>query len=143
MRAAGRVRSLGLTGHHDPAILLEAIDAFAFDTVLVALNAADVHRLSFLHTVVAEAARRNMGVIAMKVTAQGRLLNRLSMHDALGYVLSQSGVSLAIIGCQTPEEVAENARLTLDFVPLSGERLRQLEADTRAHADVFGYFKKS
>src|SRR3954452_19345833 len=49
-RAEGRVRSLGITGHHDPAILLEAMRRFDFDTVLVALNAADVHRLPFLAT---------------------------------------------------------------------------------------------
>jgi aryl-alcohol dehydrogenase-like predicted oxidoreductase len=44
-REQGRVRYLGLTGHHDPAILLEAMRRFDFDTVLVALNAADTHRL--------------------------------------------------------------------------------------------------
>ncbi len=46
-REEGRVRFLGLTGHHDPAILLEAMGRFDFDTVLIALNVADVHRLSF------------------------------------------------------------------------------------------------
>ena len=51
-RDEGRVRFLGLTGHHDPSILLEAMRRFDFDTVLVALNAADVHRLSFAQTVV-------------------------------------------------------------------------------------------
>ncbi len=73
-REEGRVRFLGLTGHHDPAILLEAMGRFPFDTVLVALNAADVHRLSFLATVVPEAARQGMGIIAMKTCAQGALL---------------------------------------------------------------------
>jgi aryl-alcohol dehydrogenase-like predicted oxidoreductase len=142
-RAAGRVRHLGLTGHHDPAILLEAMRRFAFDTVLVALNAADVHRLPFLSTVVAEAARQKMGVIAMKVTAQGRLLTRLSMQDAFGYVLSQPGVSLAIVGCETPEEVADNVHIASAFTPLNGERVRQLEDTTLTQAALFGYFKKT
>src|SRR5256714_1138491 len=65
-RAEGRVRFLGLTGHHDPAILLEGMRRFDFDTLLVALNAADVHRLSFLETVLPEARRQGMGVIGMK-----------------------------------------------------------------------------
>ncbi len=39
-----RVRFLGITGHHDPAVLVEAMRRFDFDTVLVALNTADVHR---------------------------------------------------------------------------------------------------
>jgi predicted aldo/keto reductase-like oxidoreductase len=134
---------LGLTGHHDPAILLEAMRRFAFDTVLVAVNAADRHRLPFLSTVVAEAARQTMGVIAMKVTAQGRLLTRLSMTDAFGYVLSQPGVSLAIVGCETPEEVADNVRIASKFTPLADDRLRQLEECTLTQAALFGYFKKS
>ena len=75
-REEGRVRFLGLTGHHDPAILLEAMSRFDFDTVLVALNAADVHRLSFARSVLVEAARRGMGVIGMKVYAAGALLRR-------------------------------------------------------------------
>ena len=50
-------------------------------------------------TVVAEAVKQNMGVIAMKVCAQRRVLTRLSMAEALGYVWSIPGVSLAIVGC--------------------------------------------
>ena len=73
-RDEGRVRFLGLTGHHDPAILLEAMSRFDFDTVLMALNVADVHRLSFAHSVLVEATRRGMGVIGMKVYAAGALL---------------------------------------------------------------------
>lgn len=46
-RDAGRVRFLGLTGHHDPEILLEAMRRFEFDTVLMAVNVADVHRHRF------------------------------------------------------------------------------------------------
>ncbi|HZZ82095.1 MAG TPA: aldo/keto reductase [Gemmataceae bacterium] len=141
-RAQGRVKHLGLTGHHDPAILLEAMRRFAFDTVLVALNAADVHRLSFISTVLAEAQRQNMGVIAMKVCAQGRLLARLSMADSLGYVWSLPGVSLAIVGCETPEEVDENADSARQFQPFAADKMRELEARTKLEARAFGYFKR-
>src|SRR5260221_10528135 len=37
-RSEGRVRFFGITGHHDPRILLDAMQRFQFDTVLVALN---------------------------------------------------------------------------------------------------------
>ena len=70
-RAEGRVAHIGITGHHDPTILLEAMRRFDFDTVLVALNPADPHRRPFIGTVLAEAAGRGMGVIAMKTCAQG------------------------------------------------------------------------
>ncbi len=141
-KADGRVKNLGLTGHHDPAILLEGMRRFAFDTVLVALNAGDVHRLPFISTVLAEAQRQNMGVIAMKVCAQRRLLARLSMQESLGYVWSLPGVSLAIVGCETPEEVDENAELARTFAPLAPEKMRELEERTRAESRMFGYFKR-
>jgi predicted aldo/keto reductase-like oxidoreductase len=141
-KAEGRVKNLGVTGHHDPAILLEAMRRFPFDTVLVALNAADVHRLPFLSTVVAEAVKQNMGVIAMKTCAQQRILGHLSMAEALGYVWSIPGVSLAIVGCETPAEVDENADIARRFQAFGDQKMRELEARTRADAAAIGYFKR-
>ena len=141
-REEGRVRYLGLTGHHDPAILLEAMRRFAFDTVLVALNAADVHRLPFISTVLAEAQRQSMGVIAMKTLAAGRLLEAMSTAEALGYAWSLPGVSLAIVGCSSPEEVDENAKAARQYQTFSEEQMRRLEQRTLRRAGDFGYFKK-
>jgi predicted aldo/keto reductase-like oxidoreductase len=140
-KAEGRVKHLGITGHHDPAILLDAMRRFDFDTVLVALNAADIHRLPFFSTVVAEAAKRGMGVIAMKTCAQKRLLYRLSMAEALGYAWSLAGVSLAIVGCETPEEVDENAEIARSFQPFAVETMRELELRTQSEHRAFAYFK--
>ncbi len=42
------VRFLGLTGHHRPDSLMDAIRRFPFDAALVALNAADRHHHSFM-----------------------------------------------------------------------------------------------
>jgi aryl-alcohol dehydrogenase-like predicted oxidoreductase len=143
-REEGRVRHLGMTGHHDPEILLEAMRRFDFDTLLVALNAADVHRLSFARTVLPEAARRGMGVIGMKVCGAGTLVGpgRLPVTDAMGYVLSLPGVSTVIIGCASPAEVAENARAAREFTPMDQERSRQLEEMTHRHAGAFTSYKR-
>ncbi len=46
-KSEGMVRYLGITGHFEPLILLEAIKRFPFDQILLAVNAADVHYLSF------------------------------------------------------------------------------------------------
>lgn len=142
-RAEKRVRFLGITGHHDPAILLEAMRRFDFDTVLVALNAADVHRASFRKTVLIEAARRNMGVIGMKVCAAGRLVapGMLTMDQAMGYVLSLPGVSNVIIGCWTAAEVDENAAIARAYKVLSAEEQTQLEQRTARHHPQFTYYK--
>ena len=143
-RAEGRVRYLGITGHHDPAILLRAMPEFDFDTVLIPLNAADGYRLSFRNSVLCEAARRNMGIIGMKSTAQGRLLanGTLTMGEAMGYVLSLPAVSTLIIGCKTPAEVDENAQIARQFAALSAEKMQELENRTRRRAEEFSYFKR-
>src|SRR4029077_17716609 len=73
-RADGRVRFVGITGHHDPAMLVEAMRRYDVDTVLCAITPADARRRPFLTTVVAEARQRGVGVIGMKVMAAGRLL---------------------------------------------------------------------
>jgi predicted aldo/keto reductase-like oxidoreductase len=143
-RADGRVRFLGVTGHHDPAVLLDAMRRFDFDTVLVALNAADVHHLSFIQTVLPEAQHQGMGVIAMKACAGGKLLGRgkLNAEQAIGYTLSLPGVSTVIVGCRTPAEVDENLRIVRNFVPFDRKQMTDLEDKTRAHAATFTYYKK-
>jgi aryl-alcohol dehydrogenase-like predicted oxidoreductase len=141
-RDEGRVRHLGITGHHDPAILLEAMRRFPFDTVLVALNAADIHRLSFIKTVLPEAQRQGMGVIAMKTLAAGRMPGVLSVVEALGYVWSLPGVSLAIVGCSTPEEVDENAGAARAFEAFSEKQMRDLERRTEKQGGALAYFKR-
>lgn len=142
-REQGRVRFLGLTGHHDPAVLLEAMRRFDFDTVLVALNCADIHDRSFIQTVLPEAARRGMGVIGMKVCSGGQLVGpgRLRAADAMGYVLSLPGVSNVIIGCKSPAEVEENVGVAQAFTEMSEAQMRSLEAATRPHADALCYYK--
>jgi predicted aldo/keto reductase-like oxidoreductase len=144
-RDEGRVRFLGITGHYAPAILLEAMRRYDFDTVLVALNAADVHRLSFIKTVLPEAGRRGMGVIAMKVYAQRALLGpaRLTPAEAMGYVLSLEGVSTGAIGCSDPAEVAENARIAREFQPMDADTLGKLERRTARLAATATYYKRS
>ena len=42
------VRYLGITGHYRPDALIEAIHRHPFDTILMAVNAADPHHLQFL-----------------------------------------------------------------------------------------------
>jgi predicted aldo/keto reductase-like oxidoreductase len=141
-RNDGRVRHLGLTGHHDPLILLEAMKRFAFDTVLVALNAADVHRSSFIKTVLPEAVRQNMAVIGMKVCAQGALLDTLTMDECVGYTLSLPGVSHVIIGCKTEAEVDDNARIVRQLKPMNETTMQALEERTKKRQAEFTYYKK-
>ena len=69
------VRYLGVTGHYRPEALMEAIHRHSFDTILMALNAADSHIHSFTAELLPLAVEKQMGIIGMKVPARGRLLS--------------------------------------------------------------------
>jgi len=144
-KAEGKIRFMGITGHTAPDVLLEAIRRHPFDTVLVSINAADRARLSFIEEFLPAAATAGMGVIAMKVMARGLLLDdpvRLAPEEAIGYALSQPGVSTALIGCSTPAEVEQNVTAAARFQPLSSRQLAELEGRVHPLAARFTYFKR-
>ncbi len=128
-RADGRVRFLGLTGHFDPAVLVEGIRRFPFDNVLCALNPADRFRKSFIETLLPVATERGMGIVGMKVPARGRIFRKggiETMRDAMGYVLSLP-VSTVIIGCSTIAEVEENVAIAKAWTRFATEEMARLE----------------
>ncbi|HEX8832692.1 MAG TPA: aldo/keto reductase [Abditibacteriaceae bacterium] len=114
-RDEGLVRFIGITGHARPEILGHALEQYPFDTVLVALGIADRLITSPETFVLPRAIERNVGVIAMKVYGHGAFENR---QQALRYSLGLPGVSLAIVGMDTPEQIDETVRLANEFQPL-------------------------
>lgn len=140
-KRSGKVRFIGITGHHDPDVLIAAIKKYDFDTLLVCVNAGDPHYLPFISTVIPEARKKKMGVIGMKVTAAGQGLSSMTMREAMYYSLSQD-IDLCIIGCKTPQEVEFNARLASEFKPLNPAELKAIEAKSAWGRMEWNYFKK-
>lgn len=138
-KADGRVRFIGLTGHHDPRVLVEAMRRFPFDNVLVAINPADPRYRPFIPTVVAEARRRGMGVVGMKVLAAGALVREAPPPELIRYAASIADT--VIIGCSSVEEVRENLAVNDGFSPMSEEEQRALEQRVGPRADEYDTFK--
>jgi len=140
-RRDGRVRFVGITGHHDPAILVEAMERYELDTVLVAMNPADPRRLPFLTTVVPEARRRGMGVIGMKAMGAGRILaeDAASAEELLRYAATFADT--VIVGCSSLEEVRQNLAIGRKLVPMSEDELRSLEERLAPVASRYDSFK--
>jgi aryl-alcohol dehydrogenase-like predicted oxidoreductase len=138
-RRDGRVRFVGLTGHHDPDVLLEAMHRFAFDSVLVSINPADARYRPFLPTVVAEARRQGMGVVGMKVLAAGRLLREAEPPELIRYAAAHADT--VIVGCSSVAEVRANFAVNDGFVPLNDSERRALEQRVEARAEQYDYFK--
>lgn len=141
-RADGRVRFVGITGHHDPEILLEAMRRHRFDNVLCAINPADPRRLPFATTVIAEARRQGMGVVGMKVMAAGRLPDEgaATAGELIRYAASLADT--VIIGMSSVEEVRENLAAVRAFTPMTEGERRALEQRIAPHADRYDYFKR-
>jgi len=69
------VRFLGVTGHYRPEALIDTVNRHPFDTILMALNAADAHIHSFTDRLLPLVVEKQMGIIGMKVPSRGRLLS--------------------------------------------------------------------
>jgi predicted aldo/keto reductase-like oxidoreductase len=143
------VRFLGVTGHYRPEALIDAINRHPFDTILMALNAADMHIHSFTDKLLPLAVEKQMGIIGMKVPARGRLLANwtpppleaqqhswegsaiatrsgvMNMRDAMRFTLSHP-VSTVIIGCDSIAQLEENVQIAKNFTPLSQAQMATL-----------------
>ena len=143
------VRYLGITGHYRPDALIEAIHRHPFDTILMAVNAADPHHYSFSEHLLPLAVEKQMGIIGMKVPARGRILSSwtpppieqqkhmwegmvlaptpgtLDMRQAMYYSLSLP-VSTVIIGCDSIAQVEQNVQLAREFTPLNQQQMMAL-----------------
>jgi aryl-alcohol dehydrogenase-like predicted oxidoreductase len=140
-RRAGQVRFVGLTGHHDPRVLVEAMRRYDFDSVLCAINPADPRHAPFLSTVVAEARARGVAVVGMKVMAAGLLV---AERAAAAEELIRYAATLAdtvVIGCSSEAEVRENLGIAARFTPMTDDEQRALEARIRPRAARYDTFK--
>jgi aryl-alcohol dehydrogenase-like predicted oxidoreductase len=143
------VRYLGITGHYRPDALIEAIHRHPFDTILMAVNAADPHHYSFSEQLLPLAVEKQMGIIGMKIPARGRILSSwtpppieqqkhmwegmvlaptpgtLDMRQAMYYSLSLP-VSTVIIGCDSIPQLEQNVQLAREFTPFNQQQMAAL-----------------
>ncbi len=139
----GKTRFIGVTGHHDPAIIRKCIDRFAFDTVLMPVNPAEQQYQSFIEKVLPLARENGMGIIGMKVYVRGsvsRLPGYTGMEPFLRFALSQP-VTCVVIGCDTISQLEQNVALAGSFEPLSKADQQALIRDVAPFARQLMYYK--
>jgi hypothetical protein len=115
-----RIRHIGFSGHFSAPVMMEMIRRDAgnlLDAVLVAVNANDRRYLNMQHNLLPVAEAKGMGVIAMKVFADGAMYSKgahwsrspgdvvqsvgapgLPSAPFVRYALAAKGVHTAIIG---------------------------------------------
>ena len=142
-REKGLVRFIGITGHHDPDILIKCMEKFNFDTVLLPINPAEPHHQSFIDSVLPLARKKKMGIIAMKVYWRGfatKIPQVSSLEPFLRFALSHP-VSTAVIGCDNIEQLEENVRFASSFKPMTVKEKEALVTSVALYARRLMYYK--
>jgi aryl-alcohol dehydrogenase-like predicted oxidoreductase len=124
------IRHIGFSGHFDPSVNMYMIQrdrTNLLDAMLVAINANDKLMFNMQYNVIPLAAAKNMGVIGMKVFADGAMYtkpaewsnrsehvvrtvgdNNLPSRSLIQYALTTPGVHLVITGIgQVSDEYTE------------------------------------
>jgi uncharacterized protein len=164
-RDQGMVKHLGITGHFRPDCLIEAIRRFSFDTVLLAVNAAERFHYSFEEKLIPLAVEKQMGIIGMKLTGRSRILSSyvppsedaqkrswegsavvatgpgtLNMREAMYYALTLP-LSTAIVGVESVAQLEENVGLARDFTPLSDAQVALIASKAESVARQSMFYK--
>jgi hypothetical protein len=114
------IRHIGITGHFSSPVMMECLqrdNRGVIDTMLIAINANDRRYLSHQNNAMPVATAKNVGIIAMKVFADGAMYTKeprwsrtpndvvqvvgtsdLPSRPLVEYALSTPGVATAIIG---------------------------------------------
>jgi aryl-alcohol dehydrogenase-like predicted oxidoreductase len=142
-KETGLVNLIGVTGHHDPAVVTYAAENWPVDSVLMPINPLEGVIGGFLDKTLPAAVDRGIAVIGMKVLGASHYLNPkagIGPDLLLRYALSQE-IALAIVGCSTPEEVGLLARVGRDPEPLSIEEQERLLALFRPYARKLAFYR--
>lgn len=168
------IRHIGITGHENPAVHMYAIRRDTkniLDTLLVAVNPNDVRYFCHQTNSIPVAAAKNMGLIGMKVFADGVMYGlepryahqpgqsvptvgqkgKVDYQDFLHYTLSPKGMSTLVtgIGLIDPNDDPENDQIVANLAacqnaePLSDQRKRDLEQQVAAlHGTQTNFFQR-
>jgi aryl-alcohol dehydrogenase-like predicted oxidoreductase len=135
-KKSGKIRAIGITGHTRPEVLIEALNRFSFDSVLVPLSPFDAHLHDFAKELIPLAVKKGTAVIGMKVLKGAQRAEKLKDPTSyLHYALSLP-VSTIIVGSTTPAQARQNIEAVRRFKPLTAEERTRLETDCRADANA-------
>jgi len=142
MRDEKLTRFVGITCHNDPEVLKTALERHDFDCVQMALNAAlqgmkattgmgmalnPGFKTSFEQVALPVARRKNLGILAMKVTGQEMLIGsdpgKSEMAKLLQYSLSLP-VATAVVGMPKHEMIRQNSEWARNFTPMPADEMR-------------------
>lgn len=166
------IRHIGISGHFSSPVLMECIqrdkDNNVLDTLLVAINANDRRYFNHQFNVIPVAAAKKMGIIAMKVFADGAMYGKdnhfsreasdvvrsvgsqaVPSSPLVRYSLSTPGVSTAIIGIghidkdKNHDQMVQNLAASRLAERMDGTERKQIEQlAAKAKEGMTNYFQR-
>lgn len=143
----GKVRHIGFTGHHDPAVHLKLLNGFdGWETIQMPINLVDPHYLSFITNVLPVARKKGLGVLAMKSNGMGSLTKAgiATIEECLRFTLSQN-IDTLVSGMETVAQLEANAATVKSHKPLSKQEISTILERTKhgkIGAEVENYKRK-
>jgi aryl-alcohol dehydrogenase-like predicted oxidoreductase len=142
-RETGKVRGIGVTGHHDPVVLLHAVSHWDVDAVLLPVNPVEAVIGGFLDTVIPAARDRGIGVIGMKTMGAGNFIvpDAGILPDTLVRFALAQDTDIVIAGCSTPGEAQQLARAGRDAEPMSDDEQSRVTGAFRPYARQLAFYR--
>ncbi len=167
VKASGKARYIGFTGHQSPYAhlrMLERLPEFpGFSTLQMPLNIIDLaSQHSFVRQTLPVALQNDLGLLAMKTLADGRFFGKkqmidevrwetdtpvipgqISLKEALYFSWSLP-ISVLITGAENRDLLTEKIELAREFVKLSDEEKDAIleKASRSPDWDKIEYYKK-
>jgi len=140
----GMTRHVGCTAHLRPGRVLPVFATGAIELFMCTINFVERHIYNFEERVLPEAAKRGIGVAAMKVLggpqrgSEPRLASPEDYRDTLRYVWSVPHVAVAVIGMRNNQELRQALAAAREFRPLDAEEMARIMARGKAKAADWG-----
>jgi aryl-alcohol dehydrogenase-like predicted oxidoreductase len=124
----GLVKHIGVTGHHDPQILTQAVKMWPVDAVLMPVNPVEEIIGGFLTHTLEAARKKGIAIIGMKVLGGSHYIAKdagITADLLIRFALS-CDITLAIVGCSTPDEVRVLADAGRHQAPLTAGEKKEI-----------------
>lgn len=144
-RQMGLAKHIGVTGHHDPAILARAVEMWPVDAVLMPVNPVEEIIGGFLTRTLEAAQQKGIAVIGMKVLGGRHYIARemgITPELLIQFALSYD-ISLAIVGCSSPDEVKTLATAGSNPGPLSPAEKKEIAKPFIPMAEKLAFYRGS
>ncbi len=142
-KSTGKVRFIGVTGHHDPKVLTQAVRSWPVDAVMMPVNPVEGVLGGFLTETLPAARKKEIAVIGMKVLGAAHYLlprTQITAETLIRYALSFD-IDVAIMGCSTSAEIKTLATAGRLTKPLAENNQRYLLSVFKPIARRLAYYR--